>query len=94
MQNAVTSIRSERRRVIDALRSIGLAPARSGANFVFFDCQQDSASVAQHLLMKGIIIKPWREPGYQTYIRATIGLPTENDRFVTALAETCTAKRP
>ncbi len=44
--------------------------------------------------MKGIIIKPWREPGYQTYIRATIGLPTENDRFVTALAETCTAKRP
>ena len=39
------------------------------------------------LLARGVIIKPWREPGFETFIRVSIGTEAENTRFAQALAE-------
>jgi len=34
----------------------------------------------------GIIVKAWREAGYERFMRATIGSAHENDRLLAALA--------
>lgn len=85
MQASVARLRAERDRVAAALRGMGLAPAPSQTNFLFFDCGRDSAVAASDLIRAGVIVKPWREPGYQRHLRVTIGAQAENDRLIAAL---------
>lgn len=87
MQAAVTAIRAERERVSRVLHSLGFSVAPSQTNFLFVDCDRDSAEVARDLLAQGIVIKPWREAGYTRFLRVTIGLAAENDRFIAAMAQ-------
>lgn len=82
MRRSVDSLRGERERVSRALISLGHKLAPSQTNFVFFDCEEDSVTVANDLVKQGIIVKPWREPGYLTFIRATIGHAADNDRLI------------
>ena len=85
MQASVASIRAERARVAAALVQLGLHAAPSQTNFLFFDTGRDSATVAAGLLQEGVIVKAWREAGYETWLRATMGKPAENDRLIAAL---------
>ncbi len=85
MQASVEGIRAERARVATALAAMGLHSAPSQTNFLFFDTGRDSAGVAVALLQEGVIVKPWREAGYETWLRATIGKPADNDRLIAAL---------
>jgi histidinol-phosphate aminotransferase len=87
MRSAVARICAERDATATALAGLGLRCARSETNFLFFDTGQESDAVAQRLLRHGVIVKPWREAGYITYLRATVGLPDENARLVAALRE-------
>ena len=41
--------------------------------------------MAQQLLRYGVIIKPWREPGYEQWIRVSIGNEEDNQQFIDAL---------
>lgn len=79
-------IRRERERVCVALQAMGLTVAPSEGNFLFLDVQRSSADVAAGLLAQGVIVKPWLEPKYQSFIRASIGSEAENDLFLSALA--------
>ena len=81
MRTAVAGIKAERDRVAAALVALGLYVAPSQTNFLFFDARRDSAAMAAELLRDGIIVKPWREAGYETWLRATVGKPAENDRL-------------
>lgn len=85
MKASVAGIRAERDRVAAGLAALGLHAAPSQTNFLFFDTGRDSAEVAAALLLEGIIVKPWREKGYESWLRATIGTPAENDRLMVAL---------
>jgi histidinol-phosphate aminotransferase len=88
MHASVGRLRLERDRVAAALRSMGLKVAPSQTNFLFFDTGKDSVEVADQLLRQaGIIVKAWREAGYEQFVRATIGSPAENDRLIAALAQ-------
>jgi len=74
----------------DALRAMpwpGLRIAPSAANFLFIDLARPNGPVNEALLARGIIVKPWKEPGFETFIRVSIGTPEENARFLGALAE-------
>lgn len=82
MQRAV----AERERVAAVIRAMGFATLPSRANFVSFDYGANSVPVIDSLAAQGIFIREWRDPGYDTYIRMTIGLPAENDRALQALA--------
>lgn len=82
---AVQAVRVERERVSRELRRLGLRIAPSEANFLFFDSGRQSRDVAEGLLRHGIIVKPWRAPGYERFIRVTIGAPADNDAFLAAL---------
>ena len=86
MKASVSRLRAERRRVANALVGLGLQVADSQTNFLFFDCKGDSGAMAAVMLRDGIIVKAWREPGYERFLRVTIGSPGENDRLVAALA--------
>ncbi|MEI9418442.1 aminotransferase class I/II-fold pyridoxal phosphate-dependent enzyme, partial [Mesorhizobium sp. Cs1321R2N1] len=80
-------VRAERARAAAALAALGFRVAPSQTNFLFFDCKGDSSRLAAGLLKQGIIVKAWREAGYEHYLRATIGLPADNDRLIAALQE-------
>lgn len=69
------------------LRALGLRVAPSAANFVFVDLGRPNGPINEALLARGIIVKPWREPGFENFVRISIGAPTENARCVQALAE-------
>jgi histidinol-phosphate aminotransferase len=47
----------------------------------------DGAAVYQALLKRGVIVRPVANYGLPQWLRVTIGLPQENDRFITALRE-------
>lgn len=85
MRASVTRLRGERARVAHALVRLDLRVVDSQTNFLFFDCKSDSATWAAALLREGILVKAWREPGYERFMRATIGSRTDNDRLVAAL---------
>jgi histidinol-phosphate aminotransferase len=85
MKNAVATIRAERERTLTALNAMGLRSADSHTNFLFFDCGGDATELGQNLLKEGIIVKAWREKGYESFLRATIGNSDENRRLIAAL---------
>ncbi|RWC68507.1 MAG: histidinol-phosphate transaminase [Mesorhizobium sp.] len=87
MKASASRVRAERVRTATALVGLGFRVAPSQTNFLFFDCKGDSSSLAADLLKQGIIVKAWREAGYERYLRATIGLPADNDRLIAALQE-------
>ena len=41
--------------------------------------------MTEALLKQGVIIKPWKEPGFEHFLRVSIGTEKDNARFVTAL---------
>lgn len=88
MLASVARLRGERIRVAAALEARGFKVAPSQTNFLFFDCGGDSSTIAKTLLQQGIVVKAWREKGYERYLRVTIGTPTDNDRLVHALEGT------
>lgn len=88
MLASVARLRGERERVAASLETLGYDVASSQTNFVFFDCGGDSAALAAVLLQEGIIVKAWREKGYERYLRVTIGTAEDNDRLLRALEKT------
>ena len=65
--------------------AMGYQCSPSVANFLFFDAREDASALADKLLSHGVIVKPWREPGYRQHVRVSIGLPRSNDLFLAAL---------
>lgn len=55
----------------------------SGATHSFFDTGTDAAALSERPLQHGVIVKPWKQDGYQSFIR--IGTRAEIDHFLTAL---------
>jgi histidinol-phosphate aminotransferase len=66
--------------------SMGLEYVESEANF-FMIKVGDGKRVYEGLLKKGVIVRPMASYGLGEYIRVTVGLPEENERFVAALKD-------
>ncbi|MER7814865.1 histidinol-phosphate transaminase [Streptomyces sp. NPDC096153] len=81
-------------RVTDRLSEAGLRVVPSSTNFLFIDTGHPADHVARELHRAGIIVKAWREPGYETYIRASLSTPGDNDVFVRCLTEICAKDKP
>jgi histidinol-phosphate aminotransferase len=81
---AVESLRADRDRTVEWLRSTGLQAADSDANFVLFGTFPDRHAVWQGLLDRGVLI---RETGPEGWLRVSIGTPEEMAAFRTALQE-------
>lgn len=79
---AIRGLRGELRA---ALTKRGLDVAPSEGNSLFFDTRKDSKTVAAALREKGVLIKPWLEAGYTSFVRVSIGTRSENEAFLIAL---------
>jgi histidinol-phosphate aminotransferase len=78
---SVAALIAERERVMEALSVMGFRVVPSDANFVLFGEFADAAATWQRYLDAGILI---RDVGIPGYLRVTVGLPDENDAFLTA----------
>jgi len=70
---------------------LGLGWIPSHGNFVSVEIPRAggaprAASVYQSLLRQGVIVRPVAGYGMPDHLRVTVGLPEENERFLTALA--------
>lgn len=69
------------------VENLGCTAFPSQTNFFLIDVKGDGKRLYEHMLAKGVIVRPMTAYGYPDYIRITVGLPAENQRFVTALAD-------
>ena len=72
--------------VTAGLTRLGLAFIPSAGNFVSFKVK-DAAGVFQRLLQRGVIVRPIAGYGMPDYLRVSIGLESENARFLEALGQ-------
>ncbi len=90
LQATVSATARERDLLADRLNSVesvqgyGLRIAPSRANFLFIDTANSSREIAEALLRLGVIVKPWLEPGYDTFIRVSVGRRADNEHFMEA----------
>ncbi|MCR5914404.1 histidinol-phosphate transaminase [Corynebacterium sp. zg254] len=80
----VATLAAERDRVVAELRAAGIRVIDSHSNFIFFGPVDDAAAIWQQYLDHDVLIRDVGVPGW---LRATIGLPQENDAFLAATAK-------
>ncbi|WP_306257321.1 histidinol-phosphate transaminase [Pararhizobium sp. IMCC21322] len=85
MKSCTAETIRQRNLMAQELSSRGYRIAPSLGNFVFFDVKRPSMPVAEDLMKRGTIIKPWKQEGYDTFIRVSIGSEQENTKFLTDL---------
>ena len=64
------------------LDSLGYECLPSRANFISFDCKQDSSEAFNKLLMEGVIVRSLAVYKMPNYLRVSVGLPEENLSFL------------
>ncbi len=95
VDRVVSGIRAERVRVAAALRTAGVWPHPSDANFLLVDVGRPSDRVVGALRQAGFLVRKMSDwPGLETCIRVTLGPPALNDRFVRALQRVLASGRP
>ncbi len=70
------------------LKSLGFDVLPSSANFVLATCpSQDAAGLSARLREKGIIVRHFRQPRIQQFLRITVGTTEQNRLLLNVLAE-------
>ena len=71
------------------LNALGIEPAESQANFCWFDLPEDSdeAAVVRGLAERGVLVRAGKALGREGALRVTYGTPSQNERFLDALAQ-------
>jgi histidinol-phosphate aminotransferase len=79
---------AERIGLEDGLRALGIEPAESQANFVWFDLgdEPDEPEIMQGLAQRGVLVRAGGSLGREGALRVTVGTQAENERFLEALA--------
>jgi histidinol-phosphate aminotransferase len=88
MQRSVAATVASREAMAGALRALGaprLRVAPSAANFLWLDLGRANDAVHEALLRRGLITKPWKDPGFETCLRVSVGMPEQNAALVAAL---------
>jgi histidinol-phosphate aminotransferase len=88
MEHSVRATVRSREQMVQALRALGLPGLRiapSSANFLWLDLGRPNGPVHEALLARGLITKAWKDPGFETCLRVSVGTPQHNAAFVDAL---------
>lgn len=76
---SVAELASQRDRIVAELATLGFHVVPSSANFVLFGRFDDAPAAWSRYLDQGVLI---RDVGIAGYLRVTIGIAAENDRFL------------
>jgi len=74
------------KQIVDGLTGLGLEYIPSFGNFVSFRIA-DAMRVYRSLLQSGVIVRPIANYDMPDWLRVSIGLETENDKFLSALRQ-------
>jgi len=87
---------AERLELEDELRRLGLAPAESQANFVWFDLPDgtDERATVRGLADRGVLVRAGGALGRDGALRVTVGDEAENAKLVAELGELLQARIP
>ncbi|MGV8925100.1 MAG: histidinol-phosphate transaminase [Ewingella sp.] len=85
VRDSIALVTTQRESMAAELAALGFNVASSRANFLFFNGGRPSSELAQRLLTYGVIIKPWRETGYENWIRVSVGNEKDNRQFIDSL---------
>jgi histidinol-phosphate aminotransferase len=79
---------AERIGLEEGLRELGIAPAESQANFVWFDLGEErvEADIMRGLAERGILVRAGGALGRAGALRVSVGTQAENERFLESLA--------
>jgi histidinol-phosphate aminotransferase len=69
------------------LDKLGITYFSTQSNFFLIDVKRSADQVFESLLREGVIVRSMTSYGYPEFIRVTVGLPSENERFVKALTK-------
>ena len=82
----VARVRDERRELTRRLKSLGLSPRQSQANFVLVEAGTRAALCAAGLAALGVLVREFRKPAIATALRITLpGEPAGFERLTQAL---------
>ena len=84
----VEDIKRQRDRIVSELTRLGLKPAASDSNYVFFGGLENPHEVWQGMLDAGVLI---RDVGIPGHLRVTAGTETETTAFLEALERILTS---
>lgn len=85
----VEDIKRQRDRIVSELTRLGLTPAASDSNYVFFGGLENPHDVWQGLLDAGVLI---RDVGIPGHLRVTAGTETETTAFLETLERLLTSR--
>ena len=74
------------KQIVDGLTGLGLEHIPSFGNFVSFKIR-DAARIYRRLLELGVIVRPVANYAMPDYLRVSIGLESENEKFLSALQQ-------
>ena len=81
---------ASRETVVAGMQAMGFEVLPSAANFIFArHSQQDAARVAAGLREQGIIVRHFKQPRIDQFLRITIGAPEQNQALLDALKGLC-----
>jgi histidinol-phosphate aminotransferase len=84
VEESARSNREGMRQIEAGLAKLGVAFVPSHGNFLLVNVG-DGARVYAALLRDGVIVRPVANYGLPAFLRVTVGLPAENERFLAAL---------
>src|SRR5664280_103127 len=89
MEDRMAMVGEERGRIAAALAALPVETWPSDANFILFrPLRKEAHDVWAGLLEASVLVRDCSEwPGLTGCLRVTVGLPSENDRFLAALSE-------
>ncbi len=88
VERRVTETIGARLEMVDGTRALGLWVAESDANFIWLHLPEEveEADVVSGLKDRGVLVRAGASLGRERSLRVTVGTPSENERFVDALA--------
>jgi histidinol-phosphate aminotransferase len=77
---------AERERLRGRLEGLQLRCMKSAGNFLLIELPMDGAAAQAAIRERGVVISTIKAPGFERFIRVTVGLKDDNDAFFDALA--------
>lgn len=92
VERCIATNATERKRLSDGLRELGLQPVPSETNFVFMEFGPEAKEICDELLHRGVIVRPLGWMGFPEAIRVSVGTAQENEKCLAAMAEILTKR--
>lgn len=86
-QKTLERTKAGREWLMAEVEKLGCRPMESHTNFFLIDVRGNGKKLYEHMLHKGVIVRPMAAYGFPNYIRITVGRDDENQRFIKALGE-------